>query len=260
MAMNFAEGSSDSQGVTQTTFQEKTISVTLQMPIKNLKLVLGYLNPQTYAAWLKKQTSDVKKTLKSGKDISEAQVEMLNHQMATSLENLMTKFKEQVCQPLKIDPNDAKEIKLFKMRANKHVISVLEDIKTWLSVCLAKTSAPDQYIDDRAKEYDGIINELKKKIKLLQTDKLSVEIHSAEDNNPETPPPRPKDFKKSDKVGEKRRIDRFQTQHQKGADLMKAGDQTEEMSKKPGPEDKIAHHGVVKEFNPKQTEAELSFS
>ena len=250
-----AESSSGSKVVTQTTTsQETTISVTLQMPIKNLKLVLGYLNPQAYADWLKKQASDIKKTLKSGKDISEAQVEMLNHQMATSLENLIAKFKEQVCQPLKVDPTDSKEIKLFKLRANKHVISVLEDIKTWLGVSLAKTSAPDQCIDDRVKEYDVLIKELKKKIKLLQTDKLSVEIHSADDDKFETQPSR-RDYSakgetKGDKVGEKRKTDcdEFQTQHPKSADLMKEGDQRGEKNKKPGPDDKKVniHH---KEFD-----------
>lgn len=181
---------STSQTVTQMekppTYTEKAVRLTLQMPVKTLKLVLPYLNPSEYAHWLKTERSQIKKKLKSGKDISEAQVEMLNHQMAVSLENLITKFKEQVCQPLKIDPSDAKEIKLFKVRAYKHVISVLENINLWLSATLEKTSAPDQTVDERVKEYDQIIKDLMKKIELLQTDDLTVEIQNSEDKFEET--------------------------------------------------------------------------
>lgn len=174
-----------SQTVTQTTtaVQEETVTVVLHMPVKKLKLVLKYLNPYDYCQWLKSQTSNIKKTLKGGKNISEAQVEMLNHEMAISLENLISTFKEQVCQPLQIDPgNDTKEIKLFKLRANKHVISVLEDINNWLTATLEKISVPNQCIDEKVKEYDQIIKDLKKKMKLLQTDKLSLDILGPEES------------------------------------------------------------------------------
>lgn len=178
----FAPGS---QTVTQTTaaLKEESVTVVLHMPVKKLKLVLKYLNPYEYGQWLKSQTSSIKKTLKSGKNISEAQVEMLNHEMAISLENLISNFKEQVCQPLQIDPGiDSKEIKLFKLRANKHVIAVLEEINNWMTATLEKVSGPNQCIDEKVKEYDQIIKDLKKKIKLLQTDKLSLDILSPEES------------------------------------------------------------------------------
>ena len=191
------------QITTTTTAQEETrVTVTLQMPVKTFKLVLSYLNPIEYAEKLKAQTHNIKKTLKMGKDISEAQVEMLNHEMATSLENLIAKFKEEVCHQFEVNPNDPKDIKLFKVRANKHVISVLEDINAWLSTTLEKISAPTQSIDDKVKEYDAIIKELKKKIKLLQTDKMSVEIHSS-DENFDVPPAKRGVLMKSDMGGEK---------------------------------------------------------
>ena len=230
------------------TLQEKTIRVTLQMPVKDLKLVLAYLNPQAYAQWLKDQANNIKKTLKGGKDISEAQIEMLNHQMAVSLENLITNFKEQVCKPLQVDPvNDSKEIKLFKLRANKHVISVLEDINTWLNASLERISAPIQSIDEKVKEYDAIIKELKRKIKLLQTDKLSVEIHSSEEDKIEPPPPKP-DLMESNQMEENQeKIDGFPTQHPD--DLVNDIEKPEKMN--PG-DDKAANDDTSKdsEFDP----------
>jgi len=192
-----------SQIVTEPIFKEKTVTVTLQTPVKSLKLVLKYLNVNEYVQWLKTEGSSIVKTLKSGKGVSEAQVELLNEQMAASLDNLIKNFKEQVCQPLQVDSNDLKEIKLFKVRANKHVISVLEDISSWLKATLEKVSAPDQPIDEKVKEYDGIIKELKKKIKLLQTDKLSVEVQGSEDDKHEASPTESEDFKGSNKPGEK---------------------------------------------------------
>lgn len=197
-----------SQTVTQTTtaVQEETVTVILHMPVKKLKLALKYLNPYDYCQWLKSQTSTIKKTLKSGKNISEAQVEMLNHEMAISLENLISTFKEQVCQPLQIDPgNDTKEIKLFKLRANKHVISVLEDISNWLTATLEKISVPNQCIDEKVKEYDQIIKDLKKKMKLLQTDKLSLDILGPEESKADNLAQNVEDLAKDGQGGEKKK-------------------------------------------------------
>ena len=187
--------------ITETTFQEKTISVTLQMPIKSLKLKLPYISPYECAQWIKTQVENLKQRLKGGKDISEAQVDLLNHHMATSLENMIAVFKEQVCLPLQISPEDPKDIKLFKLRANKDVIRVLEDINKWLIVSLEKVSVPNQPIDEKVKEYDGIIRDLKKKIKLLRIDNMSLEVHDLDDDKLAKGDNFSKDDKREEKSG-----------------------------------------------------------
>ena len=238
-----AENTFDSQSITQTTTtsQESTISVTLHMPIKNIKLVLQYLNPQQVAQLIKDQADKAWETLKGGKkDISENQVEALNLQMASSLENLVMKFKEQVCLPLQVDPiTDSRETKLFKLRANKHVIAVLEDISSWLKATLEKVSVPDQSIEEKVKEYDEIIRDLKNKIKQLQTDKLFVEIDSSDEHVTKPPASKGEDFK-SDQKGEKNKKPKRELQNSKDGQPISKGDQEGKKGKKPNHDSKSA--------------------
>ena len=223
-----AENTFGSPSVTQTTMssQESTLSVTLHMPITNLKLVLQYMDPEQVAQFIKDQADKAYKTLKSKKEISENQVHILNQKMTNSLENLVAKFKEQVCLPLQVDPvSDSKETKLFKLRANKHVIEVLEDISSWLNDTLARVSLPGQSIDDKVKEYDDIIRDLKNKIKKLQTDKLSVEIHSLEEHKTKPPPSKGEaDLKESGQSGEKNKKQRCEIQDSKDKKPISNGD------------------------------------
>ena len=235
-----AENTFGSQSVTKTTTattQESAISVALHMPFKNLKILLQYLKPEQVAQLIKTQADEAQKILEGGKkDISDNQVHALNQQMANSLQNLMAKFREQICQPLQIDPiNDSKETKLFKVRANQHVIAVLEGISSWLKASLEKVSAPSQSVEEKVKEYDEIICELKIKIKQLQTDKLSVEIDSLE-----SLPSKHADLKNDQKVKENE-SQNYEISHSKDEEPISNGNQTSKKGKEANQEGKEAN-------------------
>ena len=246
-----AENTFGSQSVTQTTTattQEsaRSISVTLHMPFQKLKILLEYLKPEEVAQLIKIQADEAQKILKGGKkDISDNQVYALNQQMANSLQNMIAKFREQICQSLQMDPiNDSKETKLFKVRANKHVIAVLEGIGSWLKASLEKVSAPSQSVEEKVKEYDEIICELKIKIKQLQTDKLSVEIDSLE-----SLPSKHADLKNNQKVKENE-SQNYETSHSKDEEPTSNGNQTSKKGKEANQEDKTANGQNTDKFVP----------
>lgn len=237
-----AENTFGSQSVTQTTTTtlESTISVTLHMPVENLKFVLQYLNPEQAAQLIKNQADEARKILQDGKkDISENQVHALNQQMTNSLENLIATFKEQICRPLQVDPiNDSIETKLFKVRANKHIIAVLEDISSWLKVTLQKVSAPDKSIEEKVKEYEEIIRNLKIKIMQLKTDKISVKIESSDEDLPSHP--KCADLKNDEvtKANEKQKLEK---PHYKDEQTVSNGDQNGKIGNNTNQNDRTAN-------------------
>lgn len=137
------------------------IILVLQFSWCQMKDFYNGLSNNDILSAVKSQRKEITQKLKSGKDINQRDVEVINQLTKQNIKERFSNFQQALYNSLELKENDDKNIKLVKIQLAKEIIQWLEQLENWLVKKLSAifdTKIPEDKILEETERFTKQLN------------------------------------------------------------------------------------------------------